>query len=176
MERTLILIKPDGVSKGLAGEVISRFERAGLKIVGLKIMQADNKIGKKHYPVTDEWAEGIWSKTKAGYEREGKEFNYSVEEIAEMVQGRLIKFLTSSPIVAMVLDGLHAVAVCRKICGATEPYAAAPGTIRGDFSIDAYDLAMAEERSIENIVHASGSIEEAEREISIWFSEEELIK
>ena len=135
-ERTLVLVKPDGVQRLLAGRIIARFEERGLKIVGLKLVQVDRALAEKHYAV----------------HREKPFF------------GSLVEFIVSAPLVALALEGLNAIAVCRAINGATRPHEAAPGTIRGDFALE----------TGQNLVHASDSAETAEHELSIWFSPDEL--
>jgi nucleoside-diphosphate kinase len=175
-ERTLILIKPDGVQRGLIGKIISRFEETGLKIVGMKLIQADNVLAEKHYPLDDEWARGVYEKTLASYQKQGKEMQIkSHVELGKQIQSFLVNFLKESPVVALVLEGPFAIELVRKMVGSTEPRSALPGTIRGDFaSIEAYALADKNKRAVRNLIHASDSIDNAKREISTWFSEQEL--
>lgn len=181
-ERTLVLIKPDGVERGLVGEIISRFERAGLKIVGLGIVKPSRKLIDKHYPKTKEWIENLGNNLL----KTAEEFNLKVDlkkdykvnntyELGLKIREWLINFLSSGPVVKMVLEGPHAVKVVRKLVGKTVPFLAEPGTIRGDYSIDSPILANLEERPIKNLIHASGSLEEAEYEINLWFTKDELI-
>ncbi len=172
IERTLVFIKPDGVKRGLVGEIIYRFERAGLKIVGLKMVWLDEEWARRHYP--DEMAERIGRKAKAAFEREGKPFPWTPKEYGEAILFALRRYVTSAPIVAMVLEGPHAIKIVRKLVGATNPADSPPGTIRGDYSVDSIDYANEQIRSTLNIIHASDSPEAAEREIKEFFKPEEL--
>jgi len=181
-ERTLILLKPDAVEKGLVGEIISRFEKCGLRIIGLALIKPNKKIMDKHYPKTKEWIENLGNNFVRTCEENNikidikKEFNVNnVYELGLLVRSWLIDYMCSGPIVKMVLEGPHAVEVVRKIVGHTIPYKAQPGTIRGDFSIDTPILSNIEKRAIKNLIHASGNKKEAEYEINLWFKKEELI-
>jgi len=136
-DRTLVLIKPDGVQRLLTGRIVSRFEERGLKIVGLKLVQVDRGLAERHYAI----------------HREKPFF------------GGLVDFITSSPLVAMVLEGPNAIAVVRSMVGATRPHEAAPGTIRGDFALE----------TAQNLVHASDGPDTAVSEIALWFGADELI-
>lgn len=150
IERTLILLKPDCVQRHICGEIITRFERAGLKIVGMKMVWCDEDHAKKHY-------------TEDITRRRG-----------EFVRNKLLKGITLGPVVAICLEGIHAIEIVRKIVGDTEPKSAVPGTIRGDYAHISYDHADKENKDVKNVVHASTSKEEAEDEIGIWFKPEEL--
>lgn len=152
MERTLIIFKPDSVMRGIVGEVLSRFEKAGFKIIGAKMLQPDYQHLHDHY-------EGIGTlKTRKG---------------DEIFEGQL-KNMQQGPVIAMVLEGVDAVETVRKMVGATEPKSAQPGTIRGDYAHVSYGQANASGKSISNILHASADANEAEQEITHWFSEAEL--
>jgi nucleoside-diphosphate kinase len=154
MERTLVIFKPDAVMRGIVGEIINRFERAGLKIVAMKMIQPDYEHYFKHY-------EGIGTlKT-----RKGEEIFES--QLASMQEG---------PVIAMVLEGVEAVEFVRKMVGPTEPKSAQPGTIRGDYAHVNYGQAASVGRGVANIVHASAEVSEAEQEIDHWFSDVELHK
>ncbi len=146
MERTLVLLKPDGVERALAGEIISRFEKVGLKIVGMRMQWVDKELSKRHYAA-----------------HVNKAFYKGLET-----------FITSGPVIAIVLEGLHAIELVRKMVGATEPKSALPGTIRGDYAHHSYAYTDKKGMAIKNLVHASGSAEEAKTEISLWFTKEEL--
>ena len=174
IERTLILVKHDGVLKGLVGEILKRFEQIGLKIVGLKLVKATDIMASNHYVVTDEWANALAEKTKKSYAEKGIAMQETPKQIAERVQKMNKTFLQEGPIVAIVLEGPHAIDLGRKIVGSTEPRQALPGTIRGDFSLDSYALSDNKKRSVRNLVHASGTKSEAEREIALWFTPAEL--
>ncbi len=177
MEKTLILIKPDGVARGLTGQILARFEQVGLKIVAMKMVHATHDDVDKHYALTEEWMMAVYSKAKAKYEAEGRPFDFPDHKAygGEIKRG-LVEFLKSAPIVAMVLEGEMAVSLVRKLVGATEPASSAPGTIRGDFSHDTYALSNSQNRPLRNLIHASGNIEEANNEIKIWFTDTELYK
>lgn len=174
IERTLILVKHDGVLKGLVGEILKRFEQTGLKIIGLKMVKADDHTASNHYVVTDEWANALAEKTKKSYAEKGIAMKETPKQIADRVQKMNKIFLLEGPVVAFVLEGPHAVDLGRKIVGSTEPRQALPGTIRGDFSLDSYALSDNKQRSVRNLVHASGTKIEADREITLWFTQQEL--
>src|SRR3989344_5005737 len=180
-ERTLVLIKPDGVKRGLVGEVLSRIEKRGLKIIGLQMVWPTSEEMDKHYPKDREWITGLGRNTAKSYE----EFkipstlteDYGTEdpyEIGLKVRGWLIDFMISGPIVKIIVEGLHAIRMARKIVGPTIPAFAEMGTIRGDFSVDSPVLANAQKRAVRNLIHASGNPEEANHEIAHWFSPEDL--
>ncbi|MBU1033229.1 MAG: nucleoside-diphosphate kinase [Patescibacteria group bacterium] len=175
MERTLVLIKPDGVQRGLIGEVIGRFERVGLKIIALKLAQADHDQVDKHYALTEGWMKGVYDKAKEKYAEKGEDFPHPDHiSYGTYIKNGLLEYLKSSPVVAMVLEGEGAVSLVRKLAGATEPASAAPGTIRGDLTHDTYALANNGDRPVRNIIHASGNVDEAENEIGVWFTEAEV--
>jgi len=175
MERTLVLIKPDGVYRSLIGKVISKFEDAGLKVVALKLVKPSRKLVEEHYYADKEWLESIGEKTLAAYEKEGKKLNETPLQIGERVRSNLIRYLTDKPVVAMVVEGNEAIFIVRKLLGGTEPKTAEPGSIRGMFSSDSYALSDSQGRSTRNIAHASGNAKDAEREIKIWFNDNEII-
>ena len=133
MEQTLVLIKPDGVARNIIGEVITRFERAGLMVVALRMVRADQETVAQHYIEDPQWMESIGAKARASAEKHGQEFSRTNMEHGQMVRGQLMDYLAIGPVVAMVLEGHNAVALVRKITGSTEPATSAPGTIRGDF-------------------------------------------
>lgn len=179
-ERTLVVIKPDAVSRHLAGEIITRFERVGLDIVGLKLVAVTEDIAFKHYGQNDEWFERIGEKMRDFYQKTGFDLNEDLarktnRELGQMVQRWNIDYLLSGKVIAMVLEGYEAIAVVRKMVGATYPKDALPGTIRGDYSQDSPITSNAYQRSVLNLVHASGTPEEAKFEIELWFKESELL-
>lgn len=177
-ERTLVIIKPDGVQRNLVGEIIKRFERVGLKITGMKFVYPSEDMATKHYYDVggDEWLEEVGRKASAAYEKKGMQSPYSTyKENGEAVLKSNAKYLSSGPVVAFVLEGNQAVELTRKLTGATEPLSADVGSIRADFTLDSYSLADTDGRSVRNLLHASGNAEEAEIEIGIWFKEDELI-
>lgn len=151
IERTLILLKPDALQRGIVGEIITRFERVGAKMVGLKLVVSEEDTARQHY--TDDLAK-----------RRG-----------EKVRDLMVKMITSGPIIALVLEGVDIVEVARKMVGETEPKKAAPGTIRGDYAHVSFDYADKKNIGVFNLIHASGSSEEAKTEIAVWFKSEELV-
>ncbi len=179
-EHTLVLIKPDAVRRGLIGVICQRFEQAGLKIVACKMVSPTRKHLDGHFPKSEDWVRGMGEKTLETY----REYSIDPVEILGTADpfaiGQKIKewnylYLTLGPVMAMVLEGIHAVDTVRKLIGHTLPYKAAAGTIRGDFSINAADLANVVGSACKNLIHASGTIEEAEQEITNWFSPIELV-
>ncbi len=178
-EKAVILIKPDGVKRGLIGEIISRIEKRGLKVVSLEMFQATEEQIDRHYPKDEKWIERIGTKTLKNYKdykRDVKK-DFGTEEpmgIGKAVRGWLIDYLTSGPMVKMVVQGLHAVNMVRKISGTSMPSEAVLGTIRGDFSVDDATAANREKRAVYNIVHASETQEEAEHELNFWFAAEDI--
>lgn len=175
-EKTLIIIKPDGIQRNLIGEIVSRFERAGLKLVAMKMMTADVEMVKKHYTLDPEWMRLVGEKSIKGLLDKGIEpISRDPMVIAGSVIDRLSKYLTSGPVIPMVLQGGHAVSVVRKIVGSTEPVMSDVGTIRGDFVLDSYQMAMDDERCVRNLIHASGTVDEAVNEINLWFKNEEIM-
>ncbi len=179
MERTLVLIKPDALKRGIAGEIISRFEKVGLKIVGCKMTKVDADFAQQHYPVTKEWYLKVGNNTLADCEKYGIDVMSNLGTADPLAIGKLvwkwnIDYLTSGPVIALVLEGPNAIENVRMIVGPTVPTNAPPGTIRGDFSLDSAVSANAIGRAIFNLVHASSSPEDAKREIKMWFDDNEL--
>ena len=175
LEQTLVLIKPDGVQRGHVGDIMSRFERVGLKLTALKMILPQHEDVNKHYALTEEWMQGVFEKASKKYAELGQTFPFADHKAyGQSIKDGLVEFLKAGPIVAMVLEGEQAVVLVRKLVGATEPMSAAPGTIRGDFSPDSYGLANAQNRPIRNLINASGTVEEAQNEIKIWFTDAEL--
>lgn len=175
-EITYVMVKPDGVRKGLIGEIINRFERRDLKIVALEMFQPTHELIDNHYPKEEAWITRLGNKTLATYEKYGldAQAQYGTNDpakIGPLVRKWLVDYMTSAPLVKMIVQGVHAVDMVRKIAGNTMPYLAEMGTIRGDFSNDSPALANAEERAVMNLVHASETPEEAEHEIKHWFGE-----
>lgn len=164
MEQTLVLIKPDGVERNLIGEIIKRYEEGGLKVVLLKLMRADKELVAKHYPEEEEYMETLGRKSAQA----GDDVGDFVEHGRMIVTG-LRDYITSGPIIAMVLEGEDAIAKVRKITGYTDPTVADKGTIRGDLGQDSILVANREKRPCRNLIHASGNPEEAEKEIKLWF-------
>lgn len=174
-ERTLVLIKPDGLQRALVGEIIGRYERAGLKLVGLKMLVPTEAHIEKHYTLDPAWRKVTGEKTIKGYESKGlTPPSRDPLEITARILAGLKKYLSCGPVVALALQGAHAVAIVRKITGGTEPLTSDVGTIRGDFVLDSYQMSDMDGRAVRNLVHASGSVKEAEAELAHWFSKNEL--
>ena len=174
-EQTLVIVKGDGVQRGIVGEIITRFERIGLKIKALKMIWPNDSLVNKHYdPNNTEWLEDVGTKALIGYEKKGIKVDKTPLEIGQHVQKNLLKYFAAGPVVPMVLEGAHAVEVVRKLVGATDPLSSAPGTIRGDYSLDSYTISDDDDRTLRNLIHASGTVEEAKKEIEIWFDDSEL--
>jgi len=178
-EKTVLLIKPDGVKRGLIGEIISQIEKRGLKIIALEMVQATKEQIDGHYPKDEKWIKRLGEKTLKNY----RDFGFDVKkelgtddlmEIGKQVRSWLIDYLTSGPIVKMIIKGIHAIDMVRKLAGPSMPAEAEMGTIRGDFSVDDATAANRDKRAIHNIVHASETPEEAKHEIEFWFSPEEI--
>lgn len=175
-EQTLILIKPDGIQRSLIGEIIKRFERIGLKLIAVKMIVPDNDLIEKHYTLDPQWRKITGEKTIQSYKEKGlKPPSDDPYKITEVILNNMKRLMTSGPVIAMVWQGLHAVKIARKLVGGTEPFTSDVGTIRGDFVLDSYQLADADGRAIRNLVHASGSVEEAEKEINLWIKPKEII-
>lgn len=175
-ERTLVLIKPDGVQRSLVGEIVKRFERIGLKLAGIKMIVPSQKHVEEHYTLDPNWRLITGEKTIESYKKKGlkppSEDPFAIT--ARILEG-LKKYMTSGPVIAMVWQGAHVVKIVRKVVGGTEPLSSDVGTIRGDFVLDSYQMSDTDGRSVRNLIHASGSTEEAEKEIHHWFAEKELI-
>ena len=175
-ERTLVIIKPDGVQRTLIGEIIKRYEKMGLKLVGLKLLVASEEQVVKHYTLDPSWKENVGRKSIENYEKKGiKPPSTDPIEVGNRVIETLRKYMTCGPVVAMVWQGAHAVEIVRKVTGGTEPRSSDVGTIRGDYVLDSYQMSDTDGRAVRNLIHASGSIEEAENEINLWFDGGELM-
>lgn len=175
-EKTLVIIKPDGIQRCLIGDIIHRYERCGLKLIALRMVVPTPQQVENHYCIDPGWRMKNGTKTIEAYKAKGKTPpSTDPMEMSGMTLKKLIKYLSSGPVVAMVWQGMHAVGIVRKITGGTEPLTSDVGTIRGDLTIDSYETADIDGRSTRNLVHASGSVDEAEKEISLWFKPEELL-
>lgn len=175
-ERTLVIIKPDGVQRSLVGEIIGRFERVGLKLVAVKFQVPEASQVEEHYTLDPNWKRVVGEKSIESYKKKGETPpSEDPIEIGNAVVERLKGYMTSGPAVVMAWEGAHAVELIRKLVGGTEPRSSDVGTIRGDFVLDSYSMADSDERAIRNLIHASGSVEEAKQELAHWFSEKELV-
>lgn len=175
-ERTLVLVKPDGVQRGLVGDIITRFEKKGLKLVGMKMVIPTEKQARDHYFWSEEEKLGNGNRTIDAYKQRGIEVTEDPIQLAEKTQAKLFSYLQTGPIVAMVIEGAHAIQYIRQIVGAGNPLQADVGTIRADYTIDSYSFADEFDRVTRNMIHASGNVSEAERELKVWFTEDELVK
>ncbi|KKU68733.1 MAG: Nucleoside diphosphate kinase [Parcubacteria group bacterium GW2011_GWA2_47_16] len=175
-ERTLIVIKPDGLQRTLVGEIIKRYERVGLKLVAIKMLVPNDKHVEMHYTLDPNWLKNVGEKSIEAYAKKGlvAPSNDPIK-LGKVVLESLRKFMTSGPVVAMVWEGAHAVAIARKITGGTEPLTSGVGTIRGDFVLDSYQMADTDKRAVRNLIHASGSVAEAEMEVKHWFKLDEIL-
>lgn len=178
-ERTFAMVKPDGTQRGLVGEVISRIEKRGLKIIALKMVRPNLEHINDHYPKDETWIARLGQKGFTVFDELGidpKEVMGTTDklEAGKQVREWLVNYLVEAPMIAMVIEGVHAIDMVRKIAGSTLPSKAEIGTIRGDFSTDSPVAANLNKRAIKNIIHISENKEEAEHEIAHWFSEEEI--
>ena len=174
-ERTFVAVKPDGVQRSLIGEIISRFEKIGLKLVAVKMLVPTAEHIEKHYTLDPEWRRITGEKTIAGYKSKGlTPPSEDPLEITNKLLKTLTTYMTSGPVVAMVWEGAHAAKIVRKLVGGTEPLTSDVGTIRGDYVLDSYAMSDTDGRAVRNLLHASGSREEEENEINHWFSRDEL--
>ncbi len=180
IENTVVLIKPDGVQRGIVGEIITRFEKVGLKIVGAKLIWVNATVAGEHYADNEDYHKSVGVKTLENYEKYGLDANENLGtkdpvEIGRIVRKWNMEMLSSGPVFALLLQGpVGAVGIVRKMAGFTFPADALPGTIRGDFGIDSSYFANIEKRTAKSIIHASGNVEEAEFERKLWFKEEEI--
>lgn len=175
-QRSLIVIKPDGIQRSLIGEIVTRIERTGLKITALKMLVPNRDQVLKHYNKTDEW----FLKKGTGIVEDRKAHNLPIEkeaiEYGRDIIEQNVKFMTSGPVIALIAQGNGAPTVIKKIVGGTEPSTSDVGTIRGDLTIDSYSHAAFDARAIRNLIHCSESVDEAEREIPLWFKADEVLK
>jgi len=175
-ERTFVIIKPDGVQRSLMGEIIKRFERVGLKLIGLKFEVPDADMIEQHYTLDPQWKQNVGEKAIEAYEKKG--MKPPVDDpikVGDIVIESLKKYMTSGPVVMMAWQGAHSVELVRKLVGGTEPRSSDVGTIRGDFVLDSYMIADNDGRAVRNLIHASGSVEEAKQELAHWFGDDDLI-
>jgi nucleoside-diphosphate kinase len=177
-QHTFCMIKPDGVMRGLIGEIIHRIEKSGMKVVALKMLTATPEMVKAHYPMEDQaWLDRLGDKGISTFEGLGLDVKAHLgtdnkSEIGASVAESLVQFMTSGPVVAMIVEGIQAVDMVRKLAGHTLPFKAELGTIRGDFSVDSPAIANVEGRAIHNLFHASETLDEAKNEVQLWFGKE----
>lgn len=171
------MVKPDGVQRSLVGEIIGRFERIGLKVVAMKMVQPTAEFVESHYTLDPVWKKSVGEKSIKAYTSKGSAHPVGNDplKVADAILHKLKRYMTSGPVVAIVLEGAHAVAIVRKIVGSTEPLSSDVGTIRGDFVLDSYQMSDIDTRAVRNLIHASGSPAEADMEIPHWFKKDEVI-
>ena len=175
-ERSLVLLKTDAVQRSLVGEIIKRFEQTGLKISAMKMLEASEAQLLEHYNKDDAWYEKKGQGIVEDLKSQGREVDKEAIEYGKDIIRTVVKYMQASPIVAMVLEGNQATSVVTKIVGTTEPTTSDVGTIRGDYTLDSFSHATFENRAVRNLVHQSESPEEAEREIKIWFTDDEVMQ
>lgn len=174
-ERTLVIIKPDGVQRGLVGDIVKRYESVGLKLVGMKMLVPTPEHVEAHYTLDPNWRKVTGEKTIKSYQDKGlTPPSEDPLEITAKILANLKKYLTCGPVITMVLEGANAVKIVRKITGGTEPLTSDVGTIRGDYVLDSYSMADTDNRAVRNLIHASGSVDEANAEIPHWFKPEDM--
>ena len=177
IERTIVILKPDAVQRSLVGEIIQRFERVGLKIVATKMVVANEEIVGKHYSSDPDWRRKAGEKSIEGLKLKGEDVSeLDPKKLGELILSGLKRYMTAGPIVVMALEGSNSVKLVRKIVGGTEPLSSDVGTIRGDYVLDSYSLADGDGRSIRNLIHASGTSEEAKLEMKLWFGDSEVME
>lgn len=174
-ERTFVIVKPDGVQRSLIGEIIKRIERTGLKMVALKMAVPTEDQCWVHYNKDDVWFESKGSKILENRQKSGMPIEKSAIEYGKDIIKALVKFMTCGPVVMMIWEGNEAVGVVKKLVGSTEPATSDVGTIRGDLTLDSYNLAGTDDRAVRNLVHCTDNPAESQREIDIWFKKEEII-
>jgi nucleoside-diphosphate kinase len=174
-ERTFVILKPDAVQRGLMGDIITRFEKVGLKMIAMKMIMAEEQQCWDHYNKDEAW----FLKKGANIMKNREDLGMPVEkealEYGKDIIRALAKFMTAGPIVPMIFEGNQAIGIVKKIVGGTEPLTSEVGTIRGDYTLDSYELSSYDDRAVRNLIHCSDLPEEAEREIKIWFDEKEIL-
>lgn len=175
-EQTFVILKPDAIQRSLIGELISRVERTGLKLVALKMIMATEEQCWKHYNKDDKWFLEKGQKIIENRKVANMPIEKDVIEYGRDIINALVKFMTCGPVVIMVFEGNRAVGIVKKIVGGTEPLTSDVGTIRGDLTVDSYELSNLDERAVRNLIHCSDQPEEAQREISLWFDSNEILK
>lgn len=175
-ERSLVLLKPDTVQRSLIGEAIKRFEQTGLKISAMKMIVPTEAQLLDHYNKDDEWYERKGKGIVEELKTQGATIDREPIEYGKDIIRTVVNYMTAAPVVALIMEGNKAVSVVTKIVGTTEPATSDVGTIRGDYTLDSYSHATLENRAVRNLIHQSESVEEAEREINIWFTEDEIMQ
>ena len=174
-ERTFVILKPDAVQRSLMGEIVSRFERAGLKIIAMRFGVPDESKLWKHYNKDDAWFLKKGTKIVEDKKAAGHEIKKDALLYGKDIIGSLVKFMTAGPVLMLAVEGNQAVAVVKKLVGETEQATSDVGTIRGDYTLDSYAIAAIDDRAVRNLLHCSDVVEEANRELTLWFEEKELL-
>ena len=174
-ERTLVILKPDAVQRSLIGEIIRRIERTGLKFVAFKFFIPQEKQCWEHYNKDESWFLEKGTRIVEDLKKQNLPIEKSALEYGKDIILANVKYLTCGPVLAMVIEGNKAVGVVKKLIGTTEPLTSDVGTIRGDLTIDSYDIASLDSRAVRNLLHCSDGVQATEREIKIWFSKEEVL-
>ena len=174
-ERSFVIVKPDGVQRGLMGEILRRIERTGLKVVAVKFLVPKEEQCWDHYHKEDDWFLSKGTRITADREAQGLPIEKEPIEYGKDIIRANVTFFTSGPVLALVIEGNQSVAIVKKLVGGTEPSTSDVGTIRGDYTIDSYALSSIDNRAVRNLIHCSDKPEEAEREIAIWFTPEEIV-
>jgi nucleoside-diphosphate kinase len=174
-ERSFVIVKPDGVQRGLMGEILRRIERTGLKVVAVKFLVPKEEQCWAHYHKDDEWFLSKGTRIVGDREAQGLPIEKEPIEYGKDIIRANVNFFTSGPVLALVVEGNQSVAIVKKLVGGTEPSTSDVGTIRGDYTIDSYALSSIDNRAVRNLIHCSDKPEEAEREIAIWFTPEEIV-
>lgn len=175
-ERTLVIIKPDGIQRSLMGEIIRRIERTGLKFTAFKFLVPERDALVSHYNKDEKWFKEKGERIVADRKLHGLPVEKEAIEYGKEIIDLIVAFMTAGPVLAFVVQGNESVAVVKKLVGATEPKTSDVGTIRGDFTVDSYDHSSIQNRAVRNLIHCSESPAEAEREIKVWFTEDEIVK
>ncbi len=174
-ERTLVILKPDAIQRGLVGDLLKRFENTGLKLIAMKMIVPKEELVWKHYNKDEAWFQSKGEKLVENLKAAGLPIEKEAIEYGREIIGALVKFMTASPVIPMVWEGNQSVAIIKKIVGSTEPATSTVGTIRGDYTLDSYEISNLDGRAVRNLVHCTDDPSESEREISLWFNQEELI-
>ena len=174
-ERTFVILKPDAIQRSLIGELIKRIERSGMKLMAMKLVQASEDQCWAHYNKDDKWFQEKGAKFIANLQASNLPIEKEASEYGKDIVRGLVKFMTACPVVAMIWEGNQAVSIIKKLVGGTEPATSDIGTIRGDLTLDTYELSNLDNRTVRNLIHCSDHPDEAEREIALWFKPEEIL-
>ena len=174
-ERTFVILKPDAIQRSLMGEILGRFERVGLKIVGVKFTLAEEAKLWKHYNKNDEWYLKKGTKIVEDKKAAGQKIEKEAIEYGKDIIGSLVKYMTAGPVLMIAIEGNQAVAVVKKLVGSTEPATSDVGTIRGDYTSDSYAICSIDDRAVRNLAHCSDNTDDAKREVELWFEKNELV-